>query len=176
MKPTKLSFFLFILFLCIIFHAALCSANLYHAVCNEYRPRSDYNYCVRVLKSDSRIPLAKTYHDLSKLILELSINQAMTVQASFIEMAQHLPSEEALGQCAGKFYDESIESFNKALSNLDKDPLSSRTDAQDAGDRVIDCINALENTKEIYDPKVSYRNKKILFLSVMSFFAINHLT
>jgi len=91
-------------------------------------------------------------------------------------MAQHFPTEEALGHCAGEFYNESIESFNKALSDLDKDPLSSRTDAQDAGDKVIDCINALQNTKETYDPKVSYRNNKILFLSVMSFFAINHLT
>jgi len=110
MKPTKLSYFmlLFVVATCMKLYAMSTGLGKITTI-------------VWVLKSDSRIPSATTYHDLSKLILELSINQAMAVQASFIEMAQHFPTEEALGQCAGEFYNDSIESFNKALSDLDKD-------------------------------------------------------
>lgn len=85
-----------------------------------------------------------------------------------------LPIE--LMRCAGEFYNKCIGLFNSALSDLDKDPLNSRTDVQDAGTEVYNCMKALKNTNETFDSRVSYRNNKIFLLSAVSFFSINHLT
>jgi len=179
MKSTSISSFLFILFLCFIFYAslpALCLfVGVYVKVCAEYTPLTEFKHCLKLLQTDPRIPSVATYPELSFYILEMSINEAMSTQASFIEMAQRFPTEEALSQCANEFYDTTITSFNNALDMLHKDALSSRNDVQDATRGVIGCIKALQNTNETFDPAVYARNNDTFLLSVVSFYAINHI-
>lgn len=179
MKSTSKSSFLFILFLCFIFYASLPALSLfvgvYVKVCAEYTPLTEFKHCLQLLQTDPRIPKVATYPELSFYILEMSINEAMSTQATFIEMAQRFPREKALSQCANEFYNATISSFKTALDMLHNDALSSRNNVQDASRAVGGCMTALENTHETYDPTVYARNNETFFLSVISFLAVNHI-
>jgi len=179
MKSTTLSSLLFILFLCNIVYARRpVRGRLYESLCSEYRPISDIKYCVNLLKTDSRIPLAKTYHELSKYILEMAIDQATSVQAYLIIMAKKFPNDKAVGNCVLPFYDNCILSLHTALDEVvGNEPQSAITDAQAAGQEIYNCDKAIQNDKPSFDPIAVYvRNNETFFLRVMAVSAILHMT
>jgi pectinesterase inhibitor-like protein len=150
---------------------------LYESLCREYRPIGDVNYCVNLLKTDPRIPLAKTYHELSKYILQMAIDKATSIQDYLIIMAKKFPNDKAVGNCVLPYYDNCIMSFHTALDEVEgEEPKSALTDAEAACNEIKNCDKAMQNDKPSFDPiAINVRNNETFFLSVMSVLAIIHL-
>lgn len=175
MKSTTLSSLLFILFLCnVVYARPPVHGRLYESLCTEYRPIGDVTYCVNLLKTDSRIVLAKTYHQLSKYILQMAIDKATSIQDYLIIMAKKFPNDKAVGDCVLPYYDNCIMSFHHALDEVEgEEPKSAMTDAQAATHEVSNCNKALQNDKPSFDPIAIYvRNNETFALGVMSILAI----
>jgi len=177
MKSTTLSSLFFTFFLCIIFYAPLpaISGSLYVSLCNEYRPTEQIPYCVSLLKADSRIPLATNYHDLSKYILELALNDAISVKTYLTVLAKRYPSDKAIGECIYLTYVTALGALNSALNKLDNDPHSARDEAITAALGAYNCDKAFQNDTVIHDPAIHIRNNEVSFVSIMASLGIIHL-
>ncbi|RHN51091.1 putative pectinesterase inhibitor domain-containing protein [Medicago truncatula] len=177
MKSTTLSSLFFIFFLCIILYAPLpvISGSLYVSLCNEYRPEKEIPYCLSLLKADSRITLAKNYHDLSKYILEMASRDAFSVKTYLTLLAKRYPSDKAIGECIYLTYATTTGALNSALDKLDNDPHGARDSAITAAFGAADCDKAFQNDTVVHDPAIHIRNNEVFFISVMASLGIIHL-
>ncbi|KAK7281432.1 hypothetical protein RIF29_09419 [Crotalaria pallida] len=116
--------------------------SLYEKVCKETKDLS----CLQLLKVDPRIPSAKSYHELSKFILELGINKGKEGQNYMKEIEKKNPIE-GIKLCANQFYNQVITSFQSAIMELEEDIMSATYDAKIAGDGVTYCVERLQEVK-----------------------------
>ncbi|KAK7268546.1 hypothetical protein RIF29_21247 [Crotalaria pallida] len=127
MSPSAFPLILFTLCLIFISHAPLPTSaikfKLYQIVCVE---NSIYDFisvakCLKALEVNPRIPLAKTYAELSELIIELALKNSTGVQ-DYLKILMKTNPSPAIKQCAVEDYTKIIQNYTRALTLVASDP------------------------------------------------------
>ncbi|CAL5185400.1 unnamed protein product [Lathyrus oleraceus] len=169
MNPSKLSSWLFTLSLIFISQA---SAALYEDVCKA--AAEDRAGCLKVLKAQPQIVLAKNDMELAKVILEFALKKGTEAQNYLKEMMKTNPKL-AVKNCATIHYDEVVGSFRSSLGELESDDtITASYDAKVAGDGAVTCDAELASAK-IKIPAISALNKDIKLISRIAFLATDRL-
>ncbi|KAE9617443.1 hypothetical protein Lal_00034143 [Lupinus albus] len=178
MNPSTFLSILFTLSLIFISHAPLAAATinlkLYQAVCIEYGVQVIPNIrgCLTALESDSRIPLAKTYVELSRSIIDQAIKNS-TIAQNYIKKLMKKDHSSAIKECANEDFDGIIKAFKNALANVFRNPKTARdylsTDLGYAGK----CLVALKDDPKYF--KVNVLIHKVYFFTEITKFSLNHL-
>ncbi|KAK7268545.1 hypothetical protein RIF29_21246 [Crotalaria pallida] len=127
MSPSTFPLILFTLCLIFISHAPLPTSadlfKLYQVVCYESSISELINVtkCLKALEVNSRIPLAKSYAELSELIIKLALKNSTGVQDYLKILTKTNPSP-AIKQCAVEDYTKIIQDYNSALTLLASSP------------------------------------------------------
>jgi hypothetical protein len=169
MKFTTVSSLCF----CLIFFAPLPSFcfNLYESVCDE--SRGDAIFCKNILVSDPKIVSAKNYLDLSRHILEMTIEKAQYSQRYVASLSNQYPDVQCFRQCANEFYTQTVSLFQNSLKHLDNNPGLAKDEARNAGIGSTKCENALQAEQE-NSPPIHSLNLQVTLLSLVANLSINH--
>ncbi|KAK7277384.1 hypothetical protein RIF29_18535 [Crotalaria pallida] len=170
MSSSKISFLLFTLSLILISHAPMPASgeSLYERICKEYAKRTDD--CLLILKSDSRIPTATNFLDLSNFILDFALKNGVEGQSFFSDLGKKNPSQ-AINQCAKVYYTSMVAAFKGAMSELKEHPDMARYQTSIATDDSKKCVSAIEGEK-ISNPEIDEINKVMSILCDAAFIAI----
>ncbi|OIW14225.1 hypothetical protein TanjilG_21365 [Lupinus angustifolius] len=145
---------------------AASGESLYEGVCRETKNQD----CVPRLKDDPQITLQKNYLDLSRFILDFAEKKARDGKEYMLQITIEHPTIR-INLCANHFYEATITSFISAKGELIEDPMTATYDAKVAGDGPEYCAKAF-TAANIENPPI---NKLVALVSIIAFYAINHL-
>ncbi|KAK7268539.1 hypothetical protein RIF29_21239 [Crotalaria pallida] len=156
MSPST---FLLILFTLCSFNLPTSAINfkLYQIVCGKISlipVHMDVTKCLKALEDNPRIPLAKTYVELSELIVELALKNSTGVQGYLKILTKTNPSR-AIKQCAIEDYTKIIQDYNSALTLVASSPQRAANIVADAQVHSFLCKTAL--LKEPKSPAYLFR-------------------
>ncbi|KAE9617441.1 hypothetical protein Lal_00034860 [Lupinus albus] len=179
-RSTFLSI-LFTLSLIFISHAHLAASTinfkLYQDVCIEYGVRVNPNnirVCLTALESDPRIPQAKTYAELSSLIIEQAMKNS-TISQHYLKNLMKTDPSPAIKECANQDYDGIIKAFKNALDNVIPNPQTAINYLRrDLGYAEGKCLGALkDDPKPYFEVYVLIHN--LDFYTEIAELSLNHL-
>ncbi|KAL1295428.1 hypothetical protein HN51_056310 [Arachis hypogaea] len=125
--------------------------------------------CMDILRSNPKIQSAKTFRELSELILELAVNKATEGQ-KFLQTLAEKDKSPAIQECAGFDYNNAVVQFKGALRDLKEDTSAANYASKLVGDDVSRCHTILARAK-IVNPAIDQLNSDISLLSNVAFAA-----
>ncbi|MED6162883.1 hypothetical protein PIB30_074661 [Stylosanthes scabra] len=144
---------------------AFCAELAIKNVCESVTPHRAT--CMEVMRSNPKMQAAKSFVQLSKLVLKVAVYKATHGQKFLQELAK-TNNCSAIQQCAGPNYDGVIRSFKSSLESIKEDAASANYDAKVAADDVHMCESHLADAK-IVNPAITQLNNEIKIMSAIAF-------
>ncbi|CAJ1971439.1 unnamed protein product [Sphenostylis stenocarpa] len=143
--------------------------DLIDQVCNE--TIEDNILCMKILKGDPEIVLAKNFVELAEAILKLGLKKGIEGQ-NFLKGLVEGKHDPGIEECATSDYDGVINSFRSALGEMKNDLLAANYSARIAGDGADNCNTTLV-AERIQNPAISDLNHQVSMLSFIAFCALD---
>ncbi|MED6170219.1 hypothetical protein PIB30_028848 [Stylosanthes scabra] len=141
-------------------------------VCESVTPQRAT--CMDLMRSNPKMQAAKSFVQLSKLVLKVAVKKATEGQKFLKELAAKSKNCPAIQECAGSNYGGVVRSFKSSLLSIKEDADSANYDAKAAADDVNLCESNLADAK-IVNPAITHLNNEMKTMSAIAFAVTSHL-